>query len=143
VKVTLNSWNRVECRIASAGTAVHGSTQLNGNSIGIRKRLACMRVSYVNFARKRRGRLIESESQTFDYGIPAELFMPKRKGGPRQLRYRRFATAAEAIRFAVEELPAVRTLGAWMQVGDQRFDGDDIQRLYESNDYPLQRRLSD
>src|SRR5438128_9864114 len=84
-----------------------------------------------------------SESQPFDYGIPAELFMPKRKGGPRQLRYRRFATAAEAIRFAVEELPAVRTLGAWMQVGDQRFDGDDIQRLYESNDYPLQRRLSD
>jgi hypothetical protein len=77
---------------------------------------------------------------TFDYGIPAELFMGKRKGGPGQLRYRRFATAAEAIRFAVEELPAVRAL---MQVGDQRFDGDDIQRLYESNDYPLQRRPSD
>lgn len=52
--------------------------------------------------------------------------MGKRKGGPRQLRYRRFATAAEAIRFAVAELPAVRALGAWMQVGDQRFDGDDI-----------------
>src|SRR5262244_1608590 len=79
-----------------------------------------------------------------DYGTPAELFMGKRKGGPRQpLRYRRFATAAEAIRFAVEELPAVRALGAWMQVGDQRFDGDDIQRLYESDDYPLQRRPSD
>jgi hypothetical protein len=45
---------------------------------------------------------------TFDYGIPAELFMGKRKGGPRQLRYRRFATAAEAIRFVVEELPAMR-----------------------------------
>jgi hypothetical protein len=73
---------------------------------------------------------------TFDYGMPAELFMGKRKGGPRQLRYRRFATAAEAIRFAVEELPAVRALGAWMQVGDQCFDGDDIRRLYES--YPLQ-----
>ena len=80
---------------------------------------------------------------TFDYGITAELFMGKRKGGPRQLRYRRFATAAEAIQFAIEELPAVRALGAWMQVGDQRLDGDDIQRLYESNDYPLQRRLSD
>ena len=54
---------------------------------------------------------------TFDYGIPAELFMGKRKGGPRQsLRYRRFATAAEAIRFAVEELPAVRARwapGCW------------------------------
>jgi hypothetical protein len=80
---------------------------------------------------------------TFDYGIPAELFMGKRKGGPRQLRYRRFATAADAIRFAVEELPAVRALGAWMQVGDQRFDGDDIQRLYQSDDFPLQRRLSE
>ena len=69
--------------------------------------------------------------------------MAKRKGGPRQrLRYRRFATAAEAIRFAVEELPAVRALGAWMQVGDQRFDGD-IQRLYDSDDFPLQRRPSE
>src|SRR6516165_10008554 len=90
------------------------------------------------------GGLIETDSRPFDYGIPAELFMGKRKGGPRQpLRYRRFATAAEAIRFAVEELPAVRALGAWMQVGDERFDGDDIQRLYESDDYPLQRRPSD
>jgi hypothetical protein len=86
----------------------------------------------------------EDETTTFDYSAPAELFMGKRKGGPRQpLRYRRFATAAEAIRFAVEELPAVRTLGAWMQVGDERFDGDDIQRLYERDDFPLQRRLSE
>ena|SRR6266446_2206747 len=67
---------------------------------------------------------------------------PTRLGGPSWPNSKR-ATAAEAIRFAVEELPAVRTLGAWMQVDDQRFDGDDIQRLYESNDYPLQRRLSD
>src|SRR5262245_1574285 len=55
VEVTLNSWNRVVCRIASAGTAVHGSIQLNGNSIGIRKRLECTRVSYVNFARSTEG----------------------------------------------------------------------------------------
>ena len=53
----------------------------------------------------------DREIVTFDYGIPAELFMGKRKGGAR--------------------------------LGDQRFDGDDIQRLYESNDYPLQRRPSD
>src|SRR5262245_66379959 len=55
VEVTLNSSNRVVCRIASTGTAVHGSIQLNGNSIGIRKRLACTRVSYVNFARSTEG----------------------------------------------------------------------------------------
>jgi hypothetical protein len=45
--------------------------------------------------------------------------------------YRRFATAAEAIRFAVEDFPAIRTLGAWMRVGDVRFNSDDIQRLYD------------
>ena len=77
---------------------------------------------------------------TFDYDAPAELFMAKRQGGSRQpLGYRRFATAAEAIRFAVEDFPAVRTLGAWLQVGDERFDGDAIQRLYHNGNYPLQR----
>jgi hypothetical protein len=85
----------------------------------------------------------EGETTAFDYGAPAELFMAKRKGGTRQpLGYRRFATAAEAIRFAIEESPAVRALGAWMQVGDDRFDGEEIQRLYDSSDYPLRRRAS-
>ena len=79
---------------------------------------------------------------TFDYGASAELFMPKRRSGARQpLSYRRFATAAEAIRFAVEELPGVRTLRAWMQVGEERFNSDDIQRLYESTSYPRRRRM--
>jgi hypothetical protein len=77
---------------------------------------------------------------TFDYAASAELFMPKRKGGVRQpLSYRRFATAAEAIRFAVEESPSIGALGAWMKVGEQRFNGDDIRRLYESSSYPRRR----
>ena len=78
----------------------------------------------------------------FDYDLPAGLSMPKHKGIRRRRatpHYRRFATAAEAIRFAVEEMPAVRTLGAWMQVGDERFDNDEIYRLYESSGYPLYR----
>jgi hypothetical protein len=78
---------------------------------------------------------------TFDYGLPAELFMSKHKVRARQrLGYRRFATAAEAIRFAVEEFPAIRTLDAWLQVGDERFDSEDIHRLYQRDDYPLRRR---
>jgi len=69
--------------------------------------------------------------------------MGKRKSSSRQrLGYRRFATAAEAIRFAVEDFPAVSTLGAWLQVGDERFDSDEIHRLYERVDYPLRRRDS-
>jgi hypothetical protein len=81
----------------------------------------------------------------FDYNSPAELFIPKRKGFSGQRSgtdYRRFATAAEAIRFAVEEFPAVRTLGAWMQVRDECFRSDEICQLYESSDYPLQRAVS-
>jgi hypothetical protein len=78
----------------------------------------------------------------FDYAAPAEVFMPKRKRGARQLlSYRRFATAAEAIRFAIEDFPAIRTLGAWMKVGEERFNGDDIRRLYESASYPRRRRM--
>jgi len=78
----------------------------------------------------------------FDYAAPAELFMPKGKPGPRRPpSYWRFATAAEAIRFAIEEFPAVRALGAWMKVGDERFSGDAIRRLYESTSYPRRRRM--
>ena len=58
---------------------------------------------------------------TFDYGLPADLFMLKRKvglkrkaGARQRLGYRRFATAAEAIRFAVEDFPAIRALNAWL-----------------------------
>jgi hypothetical protein len=81
---------------------------------------------------------------TFNYAAPAELFMPKLKRGGRQpLSYRRFTTAAEAIRFAIEEFPALRTLGAWMQVGDERFSVDEIHLFYESSDYPLPRRTPD
>lgn len=77
----------------------------------------------------------------FDYDASAELFLPRRKRGARRpLGYRRFATATEAIRFAVEDFPAMRALGAWMQVGDERFNIDDINRLYESSDYPRCRR---
>ncbi len=78
----------------------------------------------------------------FDYGQPAELFLKKRKSNTRSRQVcRRFATAAEAIRFAIEDFPALRTLGTWMKVGKERFDGEAIQRLYESDDYPLRNPI--
>jgi hypothetical protein len=45
-------------------------------------------------------------------------------------------TAAETVRFAVEDFPAIHVLGAWMQVGDERFDSEGIRRLDERDDYP-------
>jgi hypothetical protein len=74
----------------------------------------------------------------FDYNAPAELFLAKRTKSSRE-NYRRFATAAEAIRYAVEDLRTPRAFGAWLEVGDERFNGNEIQRLYEASDYPLRK----
>ena len=76
----------------------------------------------------------------FDYSSPAELFLSRRRG--RHTEYRRFATAAEAIHYAVEELSTRRSLSAWMLVGDERFNKDEINRLYDDDDYPLRTPLS-
>ena len=54
-------------------------------------------------------------------------------------KYRRFATAAEAIRYAVEGLRTPKAFGAWLEVGDARFNSSEIQRLYEAADYPLRK----
>jgi hypothetical protein len=74
----------------------------------------------------------------FDYSAPAELFLSKPAKGSRT-KYLRFATAAEALRYAVEDLQTPKAFGAWLEVGDQRFNSGDIQRLYEADDYPLRK----
>ena len=56
--------------------------------------------------------------------------------------YGRFARAADAIRFAIEELPPELLLAAQLKVAEQRFNGDGIRRLYESVEYPLARRAT-
>ena len=78
---------------------------------------------------------------SFDYCASAELFTNKSKWSRRgAVGYQRFAQAADAIRFAVESLPADSLAGAWLEVGDDRFNASEIRRLYEDEAYPLDRR---
>ena len=77
----------------------------------------------------------------FDYSAEAELFPTRSwKSRRRSFAYRRFANAAEAVRFAIEELPSELLLGAYLEADEVRFDGDGIRKLYDSAEYPLARK---
>jgi hypothetical protein len=67
--------------------------------------------------------------ETFDYQATAELFTGKNfRLRSRVIKYMRFNHAADAIRFAIEQLPADVLLGAYLD-----------RRLYDGADYPLPR----
>jgi hypothetical protein len=76
----------------------------------------------------------------FDYNSPADLFPSRRRVGRRPVGYRRFETAAQAIRYAVEEMPKDFLGGAVLESDSERIKGEDIHLLYSSDDYPLARK---
>lgn len=77
----------------------------------------------------------------FDYNLEAELFPThNRKYKRAAFGYRRFARAAEAIQFAIEQLPTDALAGAYLEVREQRFDRNGIRQLYDSDAYPLRRK---
>jgi hypothetical protein len=60
---------------------------------------------------------VAAAEEIFDYEAEAELFSTRnRKSGRQSSGYNRFDRAAEAIRFAIEELPSEQLLRAHLQV---------------------------
>lgn len=78
----------------------------------------------------------------FDYRAPAELFARPTaafRGRKKTMSYRRFPSAAEAIRHAIEVMPATLLNGTVLQVGEERYEAMTIRTLYSDAAYPLLR----
>jgi hypothetical protein len=87
------------------------------------------------------GDQVAAAVEAFDYDAQAELFSARgRKSSRQSSGYKRFDRAADAIRFAIEELPPEQLLRAHLEVEECRFDGNGIRRLYDAAAYPLARR---
>jgi hypothetical protein len=81
-----------------------------------------------------------SQAELLDYSTEAELFSGRLRNSRHQpLGYKRFARAADAIRFAIEDLPPQLLTGTYLEVDEVRYESKQIRRLYDSADYPLAR----
>jgi hypothetical protein len=101
-----------------------------------------------------------AETEAFDYAEPAELFTRRnpaahiaagtspadadrarsRASHRKAIDYRRFASVAEAIRYAIEELAPDALSMTVLVVNGERHGPAAIRLLYESADYPLLAR---
>jgi hypothetical protein len=80
-------------------------------------------------------------AKPFDYEAVAELLPTRSRKFNRQFaKYRR--RAADAFRFAIEELPPQLLLGAYLEVEEERFNSNEMRRLYDSAEFPLARRAA-
>lgn len=76
----------------------------------------------------------------FSFNAPAEIFAKRvRRASNSALKFYRFPSAAEAVQFAIETLPPDTLFGTIMEVDEDRFNGPEIRKLYDSAEYPLRR----
>jgi hypothetical protein len=79
-------------------------------------------------------------NDNFDYSQSAEFYPGRRNPSRAEIkRYMRFASAAEAIQFAIEEMPREMLAAAILEVSDERYEGQSIFDLYKAGAYPLTR----
>ncbi len=75
------------------------------------------------------------------YNMEASLYYAKSASSQRKaLVLRRFAKAAEAIRYAVEDLSPGLLRGCSLEVNESFYFGREIRPLYDDRAFPLRRR---
>jgi hypothetical protein len=74
-----------------------------------------------------------------DYLAEAELYAVQRRGRKQALFYQRFDSTAEAMRFALEDMPA-DTSNVVLETESLRLDIRAITGAYEAESFPLPRR---
>lgn len=75
------------------------------------------------------------------YAMEASLYYAKRSNSRHKaLVFRRFTKAAEAIRFAIEELAPKLLEGCSLEVNEAHYFGREIRPLYDDSAFPLRRR---
>lgn len=82
----------------------------------------------------------EKQNGNFDYNASAEVYAGRnmrRSGG---MKYRRFDTGAEALRYAIEVMPAQNLAGVVIEADEKRYGHEEIRKLYEAREYPLERK---
>jgi len=72
-----------------------------------------------------------------DYAAEAQIYAIRRTGMKPHMTHRRFPTTAEAIKFAVEELPA--NANVILEIDEDRFEAASIRQMYDATEYPLPR----
>lgn len=78
----------------------------------------------------------EDPSRPFDYTEPADLYFPVQVGRKAGLDYRRFPSAALALRYAMESLLPGKLSAATLEVDGERYDSIAMRRLYASSAFP-------
>jgi hypothetical protein len=76
----------------------------------------------------------------FDYRAAAELFTGRSARGARPMRYHRFDTGAEAVRFAIETLPSDQLIACVLKIDENRYRHGEIRAFYDAAAYPLPRK---
>ena len=90
-----------------------------------------------------RSRTAQQSATAFDFAAPAELFPSRSQKRRRPTSYKRFNSAAEAVLFAIEEMPPPLLPGTYLEVQDARFNCAGIRELYDRADFPLPRTIDD